>query len=209
MIGAACWIVWPVSCPSACSSFTFCASKISRNSGALFSAADAERRDYGKYGNVNGAPTPEQRALNTSHTPNTQSLSWAVGAGLYYGIGGELELGFSGLAPTDGKLALGVGLGGHGWVKGASSALKADFASSGRDAAPGDYRIGSSMGLSAQIGSGVIEGSIAGGGWSNVAGKQPAVGGYLQSKAGIGFTPSYGFGLEGKANVFEFFYKRR
>lgn len=182
---------------------------ISRNSGALFSAADAERRDYGKYGNVNGAPTPEQRALNTSHTPNTQSLSWAVGAGLYYGIGGELELGFSGLAPTDGKLALGVGLGGHGWVKGASSALKADFASSGRDAAPGDYRIGSSMGLSAQIGSGVIEGSIAGGGWSNVAGKQPAVGGYLQPKAGIGFTPSYGFGLEGKANVFEFFYKRR
>ncbi|MDK2658267.1 hemagglutinin repeat-containing protein [Cupriavidus sp. LEh21] len=181
---------------------------ISAKSGSLFSATDAERRNPASFGNTNGSPAPEQTALNTSHTPSTQPLSWAVGGGLYYGIGGELELGFTGLVPTDGKLALGVGAGGHGWVKGSSTALKSDVWASGKDAMPGEYRVGSSLGASAQFGSGVVEGSVSGGGWSNVSGARPAVGTYYQSKAGVGVTPSFGFGLEGKINIFEFSYKR-
>jgi len=37
---------------------------------------------------------------------------------------------------------------------------------------------------------------------------RPAVGSYYQSKAGVGITASYGFGLAGKANIVGFSYKR-
>ncbi|MFC4485548.1 hypothetical protein ACFO6P_26480, partial [Cupriavidus campinensis] len=135
-------------------------------------------------------------------------VPWSVGAGVYFGLGGEGEIGFVGWTPTDVKFGLGFGAGGHGWVKGQSAAIKGDLWTQGREPNSGEYRIGMSIGGSAQYGVGSAETSIAAGGWSNAAGPGKGVGTYTQMKAGVAVTPAYGLGLEGKVNFIEFTYKR-
>ncbi|WP_371748166.1 hypothetical protein [Cupriavidus sp. AcVe19-6a] len=179
---------------------------ISANSGNLFSATDAERRNPALFGNTNGTPSPEQIALNTSHTPNTQPLLWAVGGGFYYGVGGEAELGFTGLLPTEGKMAFGFGLGGHGWIKGGSSTITSDIFSMGTEFKSGDYRLGTSGALGGQLGPATASIGGQAGIQSNTS---TGIGGYAQGKGTLGLVPSVGVGLEGKWNLIEFQYKSR
>jgi filamentous hemagglutinin len=181
---------------------------IAANSGSLFSATDAERRNSALYGNSNGTPTPEQQALNTSHTPNIQPLSWAVSGGVYYGVGGEFEISFTGISPTEAKLGLGVGIGAHGWLSGAGHGANTDLVSYGSSAKAGDYRIGSSLSGSVFFGPASGQIGASAGVYSNVQNK-PTTGGYWQAKGGIAVAPVIGIGVEVKANVIEFNYKRK
>ncbi|WP_249277654.1 hemagglutinin repeat-containing protein [Pandoraea sp. PE-S2R-1] len=179
---------------------------ISKNSGSLFSATAAERKNPGLDGKETGASTPERRALNTSHVPNIEPLSWAVSVGVYYGFGGEFEVGFTGISPTEARLGFGVGIGAHGWLTGSGQGANADLVSYGASPKIGDYRIGSSMSTSAILGP--FAGQIGGGAglFSNIQGT-PLTGGYWQAKGGIAIAPTVGIGVEAKVNIIEFSYK--
>jgi len=181
---------------------------ISMHGGDLFSATDAERRNTTLYGNTDGSPTPEQRAINVSHTPNLKPQPWAVSAGIYLGVGGEIEIGFTGISPTATKLGLGVGIGAHGWMRGTSHGANADIFRYGDDAKSGDYRIGSSA--AGNVFFGPVSGKIGVGGglYSNIKNK-PETGTYGEARIGAGISPTTGVGAEGKANLFEFSCKRK
>ncbi|WP_412023905.1 hypothetical protein [Burkholderia cepacia] len=113
----------------------------------------------------------------------------------------EAEVGFNSLIPTDARLGLGVGIGAHGWIQGASQGGSVDLFSYGRNQNPGDYRVGSSASA------GLVLGPIAGkfgtsaGLYSNIVGS-PETGFYWQSKGGIGVSPTFGVGAEAKLNIF-------
>ncbi len=181
---------------------------ISMKSGSLFSSTDAERRDVRMNGNANGTLTPEQRALNTGHVPNVEPLSWAVSAGVYYGVGGELEIGFTGVSLTEVKLGLGVGYGAHGWLTGAGQGANSDLVSYGSSPKVGDFRAGSSVSASAMLGP--LAGQFGGGAglFSNIQGT-PITGGYWQTKGAAAIGPNVGVGAEIKINIIEFNYKWR
>ncbi|MBC8731577.1 LysM peptidoglycan-binding domain-containing protein [Paraburkholderia sp. UCT2] len=139
--------------------------------------------------------------------------NYSVSVGAYLGVGGEVEMTFNGIVPSEVRLGIGVGLGAHGYLKAAGSSAQGfsvDFISKGdSNLQVGDYRIGASLGANAVVGPASFQlGSAGIGGYSNIM-QTPKAGTYAYFKNGMALTPSLGLGLEFKGNIIEFDYKWR
>lgn len=143
---------------------------------------------------------------------NPPGISGNYGVGIYYGVGIEFEVGVANNSITDVKMGLGVGYGGHfkadtGFVTGPAGGAKFDFYQRGDQQNAGDFRIGSTAGLTASYGPVGAEYSESIGGYSNANGKRDW---YSEGKGSVAIAPTpLKVGLEAKWNLLEFSYKRQ